>query len=388
MRIRNRLASFAVVVLLLVACFSASAEKYQFANGNVTCEVERRLGENTEYVQTNFMNILARRTDDQGKIWYLVNLNEDHIDDGYVSGKEMKEKLNGKVDLSDIPDEGALPYETVRKGNKKEAIKGIQQILIDLGYLSGKADGTYGGQTEKAVSAFEGDTHTLSPDGIADPVMQLLAFSITDPSVVTVIKGVGKLPSPEERFEKIWNRVDGVNLSAFAGSQYSFIYDDFEDTGEITVENGEETIEVDGAQFTVKVALAVNDQEQYGLSIVPHMTVLYKGAQMLYAGQSVLKQNNTRYDVTFDCEKRTASGKDVYEQLELPLNGEGYSIFSGFAEDGKDLSLRVKGLFRDYDLVLSADFCAAMKKLATDCNAASLATQPFMQSENKDVKAR
>ncbi len=57
-------------------------------------------------------------------------------------------------------------YDTIRAGNKGDRVKTLQQSLITLGYLSGKADGVFGSQTKNAVKAFQRNNR-LTADGVA-----------------------------------------------------------------------------------------------------------------------------------------------------------------------------------------------------------------------------
>ena len=55
---------------------------------------------------------------------------------------------------------------TLKKGSKGEAVRKLQEALIQLGYDVGTADGSYGTKTVSAVKAFQKD-HGLTVDGIA-----------------------------------------------------------------------------------------------------------------------------------------------------------------------------------------------------------------------------
>lgn len=57
---------------------------------------------------------------------------------------------------------------TLKKGDKNEDVRKMQTRLIELNYLSGSADGDFGGKTEAAVKMFQ-QASTLEADGIADP---------------------------------------------------------------------------------------------------------------------------------------------------------------------------------------------------------------------------
>ena len=61
------------------------------------------------------------------------------------------------------------PEGTIRRGNKGDAVRGIQQLLVEQGYLNaGGADGVFGGGTEKALKKYQQDRN-LNPDGVAWP---------------------------------------------------------------------------------------------------------------------------------------------------------------------------------------------------------------------------
>lgn len=61
------------------------------------------------------------------------------------------------------------PEGTLRRNDKGDAVKKLQQLLIDQGYLAaGGADGIFGSGTENAVMQFQKD-HGLTQDGVAWP---------------------------------------------------------------------------------------------------------------------------------------------------------------------------------------------------------------------------
>ena len=66
------------------------------------------------------------------------------------------------------------PSPIYRRGDKGDGVKALQEALNGAGYKCGKADGDFGGKTERAVKALEKD-HAIEPDGIAWPgVLKLL----------------------------------------------------------------------------------------------------------------------------------------------------------------------------------------------------------------------
>lgn len=69
--------------------------------------------------------------------------------------------LSGSESTSGESTSGAL-----KKGDSGESVRVLQQKLIDLGYLTGKADGQFGSGTESALKAFQ-RAQGLSADGVA-----------------------------------------------------------------------------------------------------------------------------------------------------------------------------------------------------------------------------
>lgn len=65
----------------------------------------------------------------------------------------------------------AAAYETLEQGMTSEAVKAMQQMLIDLGYLRSGADGIFGRNTAAAVRAFQ-NACGLEANGVADEATQ------------------------------------------------------------------------------------------------------------------------------------------------------------------------------------------------------------------------
>ena len=71
-------------------------------------------------------------------------------------------------------------YQTLQKGSKGDDVKALQQRLIELNYLSGSADGDYGGKTASAVELFQSAVG-LTATGIADADTQTALFAADAP---------------------------------------------------------------------------------------------------------------------------------------------------------------------------------------------------------------
>lgn len=75
-------------------------------------------------------------------------------------------------------------YTTLKQGSNGEAVKQLQQRLIELGYLTGSADGDYGSATTDAVKTFQKQAG-LTADGIAGSNTQKALFASDAPSKKT-----------------------------------------------------------------------------------------------------------------------------------------------------------------------------------------------------------
>ena len=53
------------------------------------------------------------------------------------------------------PEENAGGYIILRKGSSGSEVRALQEALIELGFLTGKADGNFGSATENAVITFQ-----------------------------------------------------------------------------------------------------------------------------------------------------------------------------------------------------------------------------------------
>ena len=71
-------------------------------------------------------------------------------------------------------------YPTLQKGSKGDEVKALQLRLIQLNYLSGSADGDYGGKTASAVELFQ-SAAGLPATGIADAATQTALFAADAP---------------------------------------------------------------------------------------------------------------------------------------------------------------------------------------------------------------
>ena len=84
-------------------------------------------------------------------------------------------------------------YRILRKGDKGEEVRRMQQRLMELGYLNGNIDGSFGYQTYSAVLAFQ-KANGLTRDGEAGPATLTKLFE--DPNVIPNLEVVTPSPVP------------------------------------------------------------------------------------------------------------------------------------------------------------------------------------------------
>lgn len=88
--------------------------------------------------------------------------------------------------------EDFFPEGTLRRGEKGESVRALQQKLLDLGILQDVADGVFGAKTESAVKTYQ-TTAGFNSDGIAWPQTQVqlasdwqtaMGYAPVDPSML------------------------------------------------------------------------------------------------------------------------------------------------------------------------------------------------------------
>ena len=98
------------------------------------------------------------------------------VDTSRFAGAPSEAADGNSGEGADGTTEEEAAYATLQKGDKGDAVKALQQKLIDLGYLNGKADGDYGKKTRDAVSAFQRSAG-LEQTGVADGRTQAALFA-------------------------------------------------------------------------------------------------------------------------------------------------------------------------------------------------------------------
>ncbi len=116
------------------------------------------------------------------------------------------------LEATDAPE---LSGSTLQQGSTGEAVKKLQQRLIELRYLTGSADGTYGSATKAAVQAFQ-QVVGLEADGVADPTTQMALYASDAPAADSEDATTLEVGSRGEAVKKLQQRL--IELGYLNGS--------------------------------------------------------------------------------------------------------------------------------------------------------------------------
>ena len=110
--------------------------------------------------------------------------------------------------------------QTLQKGSKGDEVKALQKRLIELNYLSGSADGDFGGKTKTAVELFQ-KTAGLDSTGVADEETQKALFASDAPKAKVYqsldYKAISRDPST---YEGNLYKFDGKVLQVMESGSY------------------------------------------------------------------------------------------------------------------------------------------------------------------------
>lgn len=138
-----------LTALLLLSPAAALADDTGTITGN---SVNLRTGPSTATARLTYLNRGGTVTvTGRSGSWYAVTYRGKS---GYVYGQYLTIDTAGSSTAS------------LRRGSRSTAVKALQEDLILLGYLNGKADGIFGARTEAAVRQYQ-RRNRLGVDGIA-----------------------------------------------------------------------------------------------------------------------------------------------------------------------------------------------------------------------------
>ena len=137
--------------------------------GDEVKEIQKRLKE-LGYLTGTADGVFGEKTEEAVKAFQKRN---GLTADGVV-GNATRTKLNSSS--AKKAETATQSDETLRKGDKGDEVKKLQQRLKELGYYNTSIDGSYGDKTVTAVKAFQ-ERNKLTVDGTAGPATQKVLYS-------------------------------------------------------------------------------------------------------------------------------------------------------------------------------------------------------------------
>ncbi len=151
-------------------------------------DIQRRLKELGYYEGEIGGNYLARTETAVRLFQSAVGYNQDGV---------ASSSLQSLLFSQSAPSYNGQTFTSLSSGDKGLAVTNLQKKLISLGYLSGSADGDFGGGTENAIKRYQADLG-LTQDGVASVSLQQLLFSASSAPVQPQAPAVTNPPVQEE----------------------------------------------------------------------------------------------------------------------------------------------------------------------------------------------
>ena len=231
------------------------------------------------------------------------------------------------------PEEDAGGYQILQRGDSGDDVTALQEALIELGFLKGKADGQFGAATENAVKAFQ-EKNNYPVTGIMDANIQ--AFLYSDKP---------KNASGEKTSVKTLSPVDGVTMKRGAkGSKVTKLQNKLIELGYL---KGEAT----GTYDTATIGAVRSFQKKNGLKAdgaagSETQTLLYSGSAISANATATPKVTASptptpTVAVPEESLKEGATGQDV-KTIQKKLKELGYYKSSIDGKFGRLLTKAVK----------------------------------------------
>ena len=249
---------------------------------------------------------------------------------------------------------------------KGDEVVALQENLIALGYMTGNADGSYGGACQKAVSAFQ-KAMGLPQTGEADTLTQMLIISAMQ-EPVSVVPHI----DPAERYAAIAGKTD-ANLEVLAEARMSLDYDDIEGTGTISNRSviafdGSGESDIDQYSFTLQFVMLVRQGEDGMVTIDPAVCVSCECVRRPIMQEIILKSGDERHTLAFtELDNGLNGAKSVETGIAL-LDEETVDMLANASGEG-ELKIRINGKYQSFDTSLSEEDLAAASALGQTAKA-------------------
>ena len=330
----KRSISVLVLVAMLAAGFAVGAEPIRKSDGQFAITGTAVADETSVTVVTDLVQLLGTEAETGS---YLV----------YTEGKLLRCDAAGLSDILPYIDVTALKstadFEPIEKWGKGDGVRAMQEALKTLGYLTGSADGVFGGQSEKAIVAFQTDCG-LEQTGGLDAVEQMLLFSMASAETV-----LDSSMTPRSSYGPLEGRVGG--LDAVFDSGYSLSYDAFDGKGFIS--NGNEisydasgAADIDQAVFTLKYGFDVSENAAQEVTVAPAIKITCLCARRPVMQYLVIKAGDRRFSLPVSDMTNTLEGIRSVEGCTVVLSEEAAKAVS----EAESVQMRIEAKYQTFDI--------------------------------------
>ena len=295
-------------------------------------------------VELDSLNILGILNDQYAAVTYEGGR-------GFVPLEEIAERIPA-VNTDAL--EHVENWTDIGRGSSGEQARKVQESLIDLSYLTGEADGVYGGMTAEALAQFQ-TASGLEATGTADVFTWFMLHEAAGGSPEAIETAYPPVFKPEEKFAEIIDSVqDASVLEQYLDPVYKFSFDVFSGTGEITdgTELGSFTDEsrpIDRINMLVKRIAYVYRNEAGEIEVVPAISVTSEGAYRPYVTSIILRSGVKTAELPLLSAVGGIEGTNVTEEAVVPLTEEAEALLS----EPEGVVLRIAGSSKNYDVTLS-----------------------------------
>lgn len=282
---------------------------------------------------------------------------EETVTQVYANGRFLR--LNEEALAGVLQTVGAetLPsiasYPSLERRMTGDDVVRLQETLIELEFLKGSADGYFGGQSQRAVSAFQ-RAMGLEETGVADPMLQMLMDSVRAKPVTVEASAV----VPADPYTAISGKTE-ANLDAAVDLGLTLDYDDIAGVGMISkgapfTYAADARSDLDRRSFALRFGLRAEENEAGEVSVVPVLEITCTGVQRSIMQEALIKSGDERHSYTIENQTDGLSGLMAVETAWVALDDETVEMLANAADNG-ELKVRVTCRYGEYDIVFSGE---------------------------------